>query len=80
MTTQEQIAALRKQGNGRILIRECTMCGYELAYIWRGEELFYDTGCPCTGMRGGLEPRQIKDLEDFLNMNPGWAEKRLAHG
>lgn len=78
MTIKEQIAALKAKGNGRIVIRECGMCGYELAYIWQEDRLFFDTGCPCTNMRGGLEPRDIHSLEEFLEMNPGWAERQLA--
>lgn len=78
MTITEQIAALKAKSNGRIVLRECGMCGYELAYIWQGEDLFFDTGCYCTNMRGGLESRQIQDLQEFMEMNPGWAERQLA--
>lgn len=78
MTISEQIAALKAKGNGRIVIRDCGMCGYDLSYIWKGDELFFDTGCHCTYMRGGLEPAELRRLEEFLEMNPGWAERQLA--
>ena len=44
MTVTEQIEALKKKGNGRIVAREFAMCGYELAYIWQGEEHSKATG------------------------------------
>jgi hypothetical protein len=78
MTIMEQIEALRVKYNGRVVTRECSMCGYELAYMWKEEGLFFDTGCHCTYMRGGLEPRTIDHLKEFMEMNPGWAERQLA--
>ncbi len=78
MTLDEQVCALREKFGDRIIIRDCSMCGYELAYIWRDNELFYDAGCHCTGMRGGLESRDIRSLHEFLTMNPTWTERKLA--
>ena len=76
MTLEEQVKALREKFRDRIVIHNCSMCGYPCAYIFRGEELFYDPGCGCT--YGGLEPRDIRHLHEFLEMNPMWTERQLA--
>lgn len=77
MNVEDQVKALRERFCDRITIRNCSMCGYPCAYIFQGESLFYDSGCDCK--YGELEPRDIRSLHQFLEMNPDWTEKKLAH-
>jgi len=48
-------------------ILTCSMCGYECAYIFKNNEVFYDSGCNCTG-GSYLEPRTWKEVAETYNM------------
>jgi hypothetical protein len=66
--TGEQVKeAMTAAGITRVVIRECSMCGYPLAYLRAGDCLAYDAGCNCTG-RSVLEPRSWFDAARLINM------------
>jgi len=48
-------------------IHDCYMCGYQCGYIIRGDKVFYDSGCDCTG-GSPLQIRSWEDLTGFYNM------------
>ena len=50
----------------KLPIHNCTMCGYECGFSWLDGQLHYDTGCHCTGMSGGFEPREESALDFYL--------------
>lgn len=49
---------------------KCSMCGYHCGYIYKGDNLYYDSGCDCTYQRGGWQPRPPEDILEFFKMNP----------
>jgi len=55
-------------GITRVEVRPCSMCGYLMAYLIKGEELWYDPGCDCTTRDSYLEPRNWSDAADWINM------------
>lgn len=78
MTLEEQVKALRAKFGNRIPHHDCGGCGQWVAYVFEGEQLFFDSNCGCSSYDSGLQPRDISDLHEFLQMNPGWTEKQLA--
>lgn len=49
-------------------IRDCSMCGCPLCYLFRDGGVFFDAGCDCTG-RSSIEPRSWRDIADLYNNN-----------
>lgn len=76
ITPAEVKQAIQAAGINRVDCRECSFCGYPLAYYIRGEEVFFDPGCDCSS-GGRFERRDWSDLADWLNMqtNPEWQAK-----
>jgi len=68
VTSDEVKEAMIEANLERVLVRNCSMCGYQMEYIREGENLFYDAGCHCTYMRGGLEPRDWNSISEWINM------------
>lgn len=64
----------------KLVIHNCSMCGYGCGYTWDAvsKGWFYDTGCYCTYMRGGWEPREESVIREFLSMSPEWVKRNLA--
>lgn len=56
----------------RVPTRECSMCGYAMAYIRDGENLYHDSGCYCTNSRT-WHPRDWDSAADWINMQPNAA-------
>lgn len=78
MTLDEQVKALREKFGDRIPHHACGICGGFVAYVFEGERLFFDPHCGCAG-DGDLEPRNLSDLHEFLEMNPGWTERQVRN-
>jgi hypothetical protein len=80
MNAVEIVERLReKYKNGeKMVLRTCSLCEYPCGYLWYGPSLFYDTGCDCTRMRGGPQPRDESDLIDCIQTHPEWAAEMLG--
>jgi len=62
----------------KLVIHECSMCWYPCGYSWFfGNQWGYDTGCYCTALSGGFQPRPEESLREFLSMNPEWIKRTL---
>lgn len=72
-TVEEFKAAVKQHNITRWPIRNCSICGYEMSYMFRGDKVFYDTGCTCTYNRGDLEPRMWEQVAESYNRNVQWA-------
>ena len=83
MTSQEVFDTLKKRaaGRGKVVLRNCSMCGYPCGYLWASSgQLLYDSGCDCTTTPYVTGQRDDSDLIDILEMNKdtGLAERMLA--
>lgn len=67
-TIEEFKKAIEEKGIERWTIGKCTLCDYPLSYIFEEGKVFYDVGCHCTCMRGGVESRNWEDLAGHYNM------------
>lgn len=52
-----------------LILRNCSMCGYELSYFYNENQLLFDTGCLC--IEKCPEPRQEQSLDRLLEQE-GW--------
>lgn len=48
-------------------IRDCSICGYGLAYDIDGEKITFDSGCHCVDYQCHIE-RTWQDLADHYNL------------
>lgn len=67
-TVGEFVAAALARGIERWPIRNCSLCHYELAYLIRNGQVFYDTGCHCTYQAGGPVLRSFTDIAHHYNI------------
>lgn len=44
---EEFIRAAKRMGEGRWVIRTCSMCEYPLGYVFKDGEVAFDSGCDC---------------------------------
>lgn len=66
--TAEQVkAACLAAGIKSIEHHECSICLYMTAYLVRGDQLYFDPSCDCTGGRGP-ELSSWQDAADWINM------------
>ena len=61
-------AAAEKHGITRWQIHDCSICDYPCGYLFRGDEVFYDSGCDCVTYRSDLHPRSWEDVAEQYNM------------
>lgn len=69
-TPDERIAAIvsrARTSEKKLVLHNCTFCGYPVGWQFRGGALFYDNGCDCVyeGHRSVPE----SDLTDSLRLN-----------
>lgn len=61
------------------VIHHCSMCSYPCGYIFRGDQVFYDSGCDCVTYGPALRPADYKDVaEQYNNSHKWWTEKNNA--
>ena len=80
MYTGEQIRdGMKKAGITRVFSRDCSICGYDLCWIRKGDYLFFDSGCNCVTY-SCCEPRSWSEIADWLNAidDPNQKEKWFA--
>lgn len=54
-------------------LRECSMCGASLHYLYLGECLHFDSGCHCSG-RQNMHREDESDLDFYLDPQHGHTE------
>lgn len=76
--TAEQVReAAIAAGIARIEHADCSICGYQTAYLVRDGSLYFDAGCYCTG-GDRAEPRDWSSASEWINMqDPGEFQDNL---
>ncbi len=59
--------AARRDGIARWPIRHCSLCHYELAYVFEDGHAYFDAGCYCTD-GCGIQARDWTDVAAHFNM------------
>jgi hypothetical protein len=49
-------------------IHNCSICGYPCGYIIKGDDVYYDSGCDCTGCHG-FRVSSWEEIAKFYNRN-----------
>lgn len=60
-------SAVASLGLSQITISECSMCGYSLKYFFRGDHVYFDSGCYCVNDGPRIEERSWQAVADFYN-------------
>lgn len=47
--------------------RRCSICGYELAYVFCGSHVGFDSGCGCGPTRSRIQPRDWDSVAEQYN-------------
>lgn len=68
--------AQKEKNISRWAIHDCSICGYQCGYVFRGDDVFYDSGCNCTNF-DGFQLRSFADVASHYNMqrNPDYIKK-----
>lgn len=70
----EAVSAKMKEKEGlRLPLHNCSICHFTCYWVYDDGQLFYNTGCYCTNMSGGLEPRDESGLKQHFDWN--WENK-----
>ena len=48
--------------------RSCGMCCGPLKYVFRGDQVFYDSNCYCVSYVEPMQPRSVHSLVEHFNM------------
>lgn len=67
ITADDVKTAIQSAGIERIVVRDCSICGYLMSYLISGDEVGYDAGCNC-GMGFNIRPSSFADLAESHNM------------
>lgn len=67
-TAEDFKKAIEEKGIKKWTISKCSLCDYPLSFIFEEGKVFYDVGCYCTNMRGGVESRDWEELVRHYNM------------
>jgi len=66
MTTKETIKAIEKMEAGeKLVLHNCSMCGYPCGFLIIDSQLHYDSGCDCTTYEYNIEPRELEELTKY---------------
>lgn len=68
ISAEEVRAAVKKYNIKSWMLRRCSMCGYELRYLFKDDLVGYDTGCFCTNNFGGVRLADYHEIAEFFNM------------
>lgn len=63
---EEFKTAAREKDITKWVVNDCSICGYQCAYLIRGDEVYYDAGCGCVYYPPHL--RSWQDIADSYNM------------
>lgn len=68
-TADEFKQAAIKKGITEWVIRDCSICGYDLKYIFSRdkEQVAFDTGCDCTSYPNVIIPSSYEDIAQHYN-------------
>lgn len=60
--------AARERGIVEWRLRGCSICDYQVGYVFRDGDVYWDAGCYCSRIMPPLEPRTSQDVADHYNM------------
>ena len=83
MKIQEKMAWVEEhcqKQRERLIIRECSICGYSLGYFFSGDSLYFDSGCYCIHQMVPPRRLQKEDLQYTFEKNPTWIPVLLDNG
>lgn len=67
--TAEQVKVAMTTSDVRAaVIRKCSICDADLAYIRENDKLYFDSSCVCSSYHTEPEPRQWEDVAELINM------------
>lgn len=68
VTAEEVEASIKQKGITMIVVRQCSLCDYDLKYIVEGDNLYFDSGCNCVRHPSPPQPREWGELAWLINM------------
>ena len=68
-TAEEFQQHVRINGIEQIHLRDCSMCGYPIVYLFRFDKPMIDTGCFCTGRGSVIRTTTWEDIASHYNRN-----------
>ena len=83
MTVKEKMDFVKEycqQQSERLIIRECSICGYSLGYFFSGDSLYFDSGCYCSYQMPPTILHQEEDLHSIFELNPTCVPVLLDNG
>lgn len=77
VTPEEVQAEVEKRGITYWSLRNCSICGSPIGYLFERGEVGFDSNCDCTPYRSPIQLRDYHDVACQFNMqtHPGIAEK-----
>ena len=67
-TVDEFQKAVADRGLSRFILRDCSMCGYPLGYVFHADgRLGFDSGCDCVTYGPVVRDREWDELADHYN-------------
>jgi hypothetical protein len=55
---------------GSLYLRDCSLCGYPLRYVWRNGQMLFDAGCDCMCAPRKLYKASFEELDFYLQQEP----------
>lgn len=69
-TAEDFRGAAKEKGIDFGMMRRCGLCGYLCGFYFRGEDVYYDSGCDCTGSNR-WQMRTWDHVAEHYNMQKG---------
>lgn len=66
VTAEQCRAIVKDKGFRRVGHHRCTLCGYQTAYVFDGDAVYFDPGCDCTYGRN-VRPSSYESLAETFN-------------
>lgn len=67
-SAQEFAEAVKSLGISEWIVNECSICGYDLKFLFRGDKVFYDSGCYCVAGGPDIQPRTYEGVAHHYNI------------
>jgi len=60
--------AAAERGLGGFHVRDCSICGYPIAYLFHGDQVALDTGCDCVSYGPVIRDSSWSAIADHYNL------------
>ncbi len=78
ITPEEIKAAVKARDMERWDLRECSICGTAIGYLFLSKNLpFFDTNCECSTMESIPRKSSYQEIAEVVNMQNGEAKEKL---